>query len=241
MNVSDQNTLGLMTYSLGETSKRFIVCQQNDLFIAQESLFQNATPTRFYHHPADTFVFIIKGDIYLQQTTQQNAHHTEKETVLKTHQGIWLAAHTINNITLLTPTVELCLIRLSSTKQIEENDVFQKVSSGTVELIPGRNHIKTWPLWQGASGSIALELYPPHFKETLYYQKNATQYLLPLNGVAFISNGKKPPETCPTFGKVIIKQERRAVLNPSKESITLLSVMTAQQSKGRILVLTKPN
>ncbi|WP_418138752.1 hypothetical protein AB8616_02615 [Marinomonas sp. RS-M-Aa-14] len=118
---------------------------------------------------------------------------------------------------------------------------FKKYLLAQLSLIPGRNHIKTWPLWQGASGSITLELYPAHFKETLYYQKNATQYLLPLNGVAFISNGKKAPESCPTLGKVITKQERRAVLNPSKDSITLLSVMTAQQSKGRILVLTKPN
>jgi hypothetical protein len=238
VNLSDQNTFELMSYSLGNTSKGHIIYQQDDLFIAHEQLFQNATPTRFYHNQADTFVFIVKGELYLQQKTQQNALAVEKETVLKTHQGIWLAAHTISNITLLTPMVELCLIRLKPTRHVEENELFQKVSSGTVELIPGRNHIKTWPLWQGPSGKIVLEFYPPQYKETLYYQKTATQYLLPLNGIAFISNGKKPPEVCSMLGRIITKQERRAILNPSSKSITLLSVMTAQQSKGRILVLT---
>jgi len=241
VNTSDQNTLGLMSHSLGDPSKRFITCQREDLFVAHESLYQHATPTRFYHHQADTFVFIIKGEVYLQQKTPLSLHPTEKETVLKTHQGMWLAAQTLTNVTLLTPTVELCLIRLHSTGHIEENERFKKVSSGTVEFTPGRNHIKTWPLWQGATGKIALELYPPHYKETLYYQKAATQYLFPLNGITYVSNGKKPPEACPTLGKIICKQERRAILNPSKESITLLTVVTGPQSKGRILVLSKQN
>ena len=237
VNSSDQNTLDPMDYSLGESSKHFIIHQQDDLFIAHEHLFQNDTPSRFYHHQADTFLFVIKGELYLQQSTQQN---TEQETALKQHQGIWLEAHTINRITLLTPAVELCLIRLNNTAQPELNSSFKKVSSGTVESILGRSHIKTWPLWHGKTGQIILELYPPQFKETLYYQKAATQYLLPLNGIAFISNNKKVPKACPSFGKVIARKEPRAVLNPSSESITVLSIMTTQHTKGRILLLTKP-
>ena len=237
MNLSDQNTLDPINYSLGESSKHFIIHQQDDLFIAHEHLSQNDTPTRFYHHQADTFLFIIRGELYLQQSNQQNS---EQETALKQHQGIWLTAQTLNRVTLLTPAVEFCLIRLKKTDQTELNNSFTKVSSGTVKSVLGRSHIKTWPLWQGEAGQIALELYPPQFKETLYYQKTATQYLLPLNGIAFISNDKKVPKACPNFGKVIARKEPRAILNPSNKSITVLSIMTAQNTKGRILLLTKP-
>lgn len=237
VNITEQNTLDPMNYSLGESSKHFIIHQQDDLFIAHEYLFQTDIPSRFYHHQADTFLFIIRGELYLQQCTQQNS---EQETALKQHQGIWLTAQTINSITLLSPAVELCLIRLKNTGQAELNNSFKKVSSGTVESISGRSHIKTWPLWHGEAGQIALELYPPQFKETLYYQKTATQYLLPLTGIAFISNDKKVPKACPRYGKIIAHKEPRAILNPSNESVTVLSVMTTKNTKGRILLLTKP-
>ncbi|WP_421854023.1 hypothetical protein [Marinomonas sp.] len=240
MNLSDQNTFDPINYGLGESSKHFIIHQQDDLFVAHEHLFQTDIPARFYHHQTDTFLFIIKGELYLQQNALQNLQNNEQETALKQHQGIWLKAHTINSITLLTPAVELCLIRLKHTDQAELNSSFKKISSGTVESILGRSHIKTWPLWQGEAGQIALKLYPPQFKETLYYQKTATQYLLPLNGTAFISNEKKAPKACPSYGKIIAHKEPRAILNPSSESITVLSVMTTQNTKGRILLLTKP-
>ncbi|RBP84174.1 hypothetical protein EBI01_05215 [Marinomonas rhizomae] len=237
VNLSDQNTHDPINYSLGDSSKRLIIHQQDDLFVAHEHLFQNDTPTRFYHHETDTFLFIAKGELYLQQKMRQN---NEQETVLKQHQGVWLTAQTINSITLLTPTVELCLIRLKNANQSELNSSLKKVSSGTVDSTLGRSKIKTWPLWQGEAGHIALELYPPQFKEPLYYQKTATQYLLPLNGTPFISNNKKASKACPNYGKVIAKKEPRAVFNPSNESVTMLSVMTTQNIKGRILLLTKP-
>ena len=240
VNLTDQNTLDPMNYNLGESSKHFIIHQQDDLFIAHEHLFQTDIPTRFYHPQADTFLFLIKGELYLQQGAQQNLQSNEQETALKQHQGIWLEAHTINSITLLTPTVELCLIRLKNTEQTELRGSFKKISSGTVESILGRSHIKTWPLWHGKAGQITIELYPPQFKETLYYQKSATQYLLPLSGITFISNENKIPKPCPSFGKVLARREPRAISNPNSESITVLSVMTTQKTIGRVLLLTKP-
>ena len=237
MNLSDHNTLAPMSYSLGEPSKHTIIYQQDDLFIAHEHLFQNATPTRFYHHKDDSFLFVIKGELYLQQNTSDD----EKESALKKHQGIWLQAGSINSITLLSPTVELCLIRLQSTTKITMGSLFKKVSSGTVESTLERNKIKTWPLWQGQSEHIELELYPPHYRETLYYQKMATQYYLPLNGILYISNEQKLPTACPSLGQVIPKKTPRAILNPSSESITVLTVTTQQHSKGRVLLLKKPS
>jgi hypothetical protein len=240
VNLTDQNILDPINYNLGEASKHFIIHQQDDLFIAHEHLFQTDIPTRFYHHQADTFLFLIKGELYLQQSTQQNPQSCEQETVLKQHQGIWLTAQTINSITLLTPAIELCLIRLKKTDPAELSNSFKKISSGTVESVLGRSHIKTWPLWHGKAGQITLELYPPQFKETLYYQKSATQYILPLNGITFISNENKVPKACPSLGKVIARREPRALSNPSSETITVLSIMTAQNPIGRILLLTKP-
>ena len=237
MNLTDDKTSPLTCYSLGEPSKLTIIHQKDDLFVAHEHLFQNATPTRFYHHQADTFLFIIKGELYLQQNSPKN----EQESVLKKHQGIWLKAHTINSATLLSPTVELCLIRLPSTTKTAIGDEFKKVSSGTVESTLERNKIKTWPLWQGPSGYIALELYPPSYSETLYYQKMATQYCLPLNGIIYISNEQKPAEPCSNLGKIIPKKTPRAILNPSKHSITVLSVTTQQHTKGRVLLIKKQN
>ena len=237
LNSSDNNTLDPISYSLGENSKRLIIYQQDDLFISHEHLIQKETPTRFYHHPADTFLFLIKGELYLQQSSEQN---TEQETALKQHQGVWLVGQSTNSITLLSPTVELCLIRLNNKGRIELTNPLKKVSSGTVDSTSGRSHIKTWPLWQGEAGQIALELYPPKFKETLYYQKAATQYLLPLNSTAIITRDKNDTKACPAYGKVIAPKEPRAVLNPSNESITMLSVMTTQSTKGRVLLLTKP-
>jgi len=239
MNLADYHPLAPISYSLGEPSKHTIIHQKDDLFVAHEHLFQNATPTRFYYHQADTFLFLIKGELYLQQSAQQNTPNKEQETALKKHQGIWLKAHTVNSITLLSPTVELCLIRLQSTTKTTEKHPFKKVSSGTVESTLERNKIKTWPLWQGPSERIALELYPPHYTETLYYQKMATQYFLPLNGTIYISNEQKHPEICPSLGRVIPKKIPRAILNPSTESTTVLSITTQQHSKGRILLLKK--
>jgi hypothetical protein len=177
----------------------------------------------------------MKGELYLQQSTPKN----EQESVLKKHQGIWLKALTINSITLLSPTVELCLIRLPSTTNITKDDLLKKVSSGTVESTLERNKIKTWTLWKGVSEHIVLELYPPHYTETLYYQKIATQYFLPLNGSIYISNEQKHTDVCPDLGKVIPKKVPRAILNPSTETITVLSVTIQQHTKGRVLLLKK--
>lgn len=236
MNLSDQNTHYPIHYSLGESSERIIVHQQDDLFIAHEHLFQDATPTRFYHHPNHTFLFIMKGELYLQQNSEQN----EQEIALKKHQGIWLEALTTSTLTLLSPSVELCLIRLKETTNRLTSGLLQKVSSGTVESILGRSHIKTWPLWQSQSESISLELYPPKYSETLYYQKTATQYILPLSGTIYIADERKQPEKCSDLGKVIQQKVPRAIFNPSQESITVLSITTSQQTKGRVLLLKKP-
>jgi hypothetical protein len=220
-----------MHYCLGESSKRVIIHQQDDLCVTYEHLFQDTTPTRFYQNQTDTFCFVIKGELYLQED--------EKETALKKHQGIWLKANRINSVTLLSPNVELCFIRF---KMTDDNITkpLNKVASGTVESTLGRNHIKTWPLWQGKSGAILLELYPPHYNETLYYQKDSTQYILPLNCVAFISNDKKQPKACDVLGQVVLKKEPRAISNPSNDNIIMLSVTTSH-IKGRVLLLTKTN
>ncbi|NVK75751.1 hypothetical protein C0J08_13490 [Marinomonas sp. CT5] len=236
MRSTDQNTPNMINYSLGEFSKRLIIHHHDDLFVAHEHLFQNDTPTRFYHHNTNTFLFLIKGDIYLQQITPEKG---EEETALKQHQGIWLAAHSVNTITLLTPAVEFCLIRLNATDHIDKSELFKKVSSGTVESTVGRRQIKTWPLWQGPSGQVILELYPPQFKETLYYQKQSSQYFLPLSGTALVYNEKKSLQPFPPYGKVFKKKEPRAIFNPSSESTTVLSVTTAQPDSGRVLLLSK--
>lgn len=236
MNLSDQNIHYPIHYSLGESSERILIHQQDDLFIAHEHLFQDATPTRFYHHLDHTFLFVMKGELYLQQNTEQD----EQEVALKKHQGVWLEALTTSTITLLSPSVELCLIRLKKTADVPTAGSLKKVSSGTVESVLGRSHIKTWPLWQSHSESISLELYPPQYSETLYYQKTATQYLLPLSGDIYLSDEKKQPIKCSDLGKVIFKKAPRAVFNPSLESVTVLSITTSQRAKGRVLLLKKP-
>lgn len=217
-------------YSLNDSSsQRIIVHQQDGLCITHEHLFQEGTPTRFYQNQVDTFCFVVKGEIYLQQTSQ--------ETNIKQHQGIWLDTDTLNTATLLTPKVELCFIQFDKTKS-KAIKPLEKVSSGTVESKLGRNNLKVWPLWQGESGNIYLELYPPHYKETLYYPKVATQYILPLSGTPYISSAPNKYQACDRLGKVLFRKEPRAVLNPSNDSIITLLVTTSH-TKGRVLLLTK--
>lgn len=228
-------------YSVGENSQRFLIHQQDDLFIAHEHLFQNATPSRFYHHSADTFVFVIKGELYLSQIPEEYSHRNDEDnqTILKAHQGIWLAAQSMNKVTLLSPAVELCIVRLNPNHAIDSSDDFKKVSSGNVASLVGRNRIQVWPLWQGKTGQISLELYPPHYKETLYYEKSSTQYILPLKGHALITKDKKTAEVCPTSGKVIPQKEPRAMINPTNESIVLFSIITSKPNNGRVLLLKR--
>lgn len=231
MNPTHQNSLYPIHYSLGESSERIIIHQQDDLSITHEHLYQDATPTRFYQYQANTFCFVLKGEIYLQ--------HDNEETILKKHQGIWLHAHTVNTATLLSPIVELCLVRFKKSDNYKFTNPIKKVSSGTVESKLGRSHIKTWPLWQGNAGDISLELYPPGYTETLYYQKSATQYILSLDGTALISDREKQTKTCDHLGKVIPHKSPRAILNPNPDSIIVLSVTTSQKTKGRVLLLKK--
>ncbi|BDX03263.1 hypothetical protein MACH16_20110 [Marinomonas pontica] len=239
VNVSDQNILDPLDYDLGAPSKHLIIHQQDDLRIAHEHLFQSATPVRFYHYPANTFLFVMKGELYLQHH-QQDTESPSQETALKKHQGIWLAANSINCVNLLSASAEVCLVQFSPLHDLSDTPPpFKKMSSGSVESQTGRGQIKTWPLWEGESGQICLELYPPQYKETLYYHKKATQYFLPLNGTAFLSDKTKQTEVCPIFGKIIPHKQPRAVINPNKDSITMLSVMTPQSTKGRVLLLTR--
>lgn len=228
-------------YSVGSDSQRLLIHQQDDLFITHEYLYQNATPTRFYHHPVDTFVFVIKGELYLNQIPAGFSALSDerKQTALKAHQGIWLAGQSVNQITLLSPTVELCIVRLNPNHAIDSSDDFKKVSSGNVASLVGRNRIQVWPLWQGKTGQISLELYPPHYKETLYYEKSSTQYILPLKGHALITKDKKTAKVCPTTGKVIAQKEPRAMINPTNESIVLFSIITSKTHNGRVLLLKK--
>ncbi|MBJ7538480.1 hypothetical protein [Marinomonas transparens] len=232
-NLSNTHSLYPIQYHLGQSSQRIIIHNQNDLNISHEHLFQDDTPTRFYHYKANTFLFVLKGELYLKQD--------EQDRVIKQHQGVWLEANTVNIVTLLKASIEICLIRFKASDQSKSLDNLKKVSSGTVNFVSGRNGIKTWPLWQGDSGYIAIELYPPYYKETLYYQKAANQYLQPLNGQVFINNGKGTPQACPEIGKIITTRTPRAILNPNTESVTTLTVTTSPAEKGRVLVLTRAN
>ncbi|MEP3351142.1 MAG: hypothetical protein ABJN96_14470 [Marinomonas sp.] len=228
--MTNQNMFYPIHYSLDKSSsQRIIIHQQDDLCITHEHLFQDGTPTRFYQNQVDTFCFIIQGEIFLQKDKQ--------ETSVKKQQGIWLDALSLSKVTLLTPKVELCFIHFNKVKNKEAKPL-EKVSSGTVESESGRNHIKVWPLWQGESGSISLELYPAHYYETLYYQKVATQYILPLSGTAYIASNTKEHQACDSLGKVLLKKEPRAISNPSADSIIVLLVTTSH-TKGRVLLLTK--
>ncbi|QRV23585.1 hypothetical protein [Marinomonas foliarum] len=239
VNATAQNTSPPLDYSLGEASKRIIVHQQDDLLIIHDHLVQDVTPTRFYHNPVDTFLFLLKGEVYLQQYESSNVQNIAEEITLKKHQGIWLNANTINSVTLLTPRVELCLIRLSTSVNTKSTHPFEKISSGTVELQLGRNQIKVWPLWETEHGRIALELYPTKYNETLYYHKAATQYFLPLNGSAVFMSKSKTPTSCPSIGKVVPPKEAVAILNPGDQNSIVLSVMTKDYSEGRVHLLTR--
>ncbi|WP_137169492.1 hypothetical protein [Marinomonas sp. FW-1] len=239
MNATVQNTSNPLDYSLGETSKRIIVHQQDDLLIIHDHLFQDVTPTRFYHDQADTFLFIIKGEAYLQQYAPNNVQTIVEEITLKTHQGIWLNADTINSVTLLTPRVECCLIRLSNSMNSQPTQPFTKISSGTVESQLGRNQIRIWPLWETEIGRISLELYPAKYKETLYYHKTTTQYFLPLGGSTLLLSKSKTPTACPSIGKVIPPKEAVAILNPGNQNSIVLSVMTKHYNQGRVHLLTR--
>ncbi|MCV2402335.1 hypothetical protein OFY17_05470 [Marinomonas sp. C2222] len=220
-------------YSLGEPSERVIILQDDELYITHEYLYQTATPTRFYQYEKDTFCFVIKGSIYLKQN--------DKETALKEQQGVWLGARELNIATLLSPSTEICLIQFKKSHSNNAAIPLQKVSSGTVESVVGRNHTQSWPLWQGQLGRISLELYPPHYTEPLYYQKEATQYLLPLNGKVLISDKKTKMEECDALGKVFFKKVARAIANQSTTSVIALSITTSQRSsKGRVLILKRP-
>ncbi|NLQ16105.1 hypothetical protein HGG82_00525 [Marinomonas sp. M1K-6] len=236
MGLFDQQTLYPISHSIGSISQRIIIHQQDDLFIAHEHLYQSDTPTRFYQHYADTFLFVIKGELYLQQ----DAAKETKETLLKAQQGIWLTATSINTMTLLSAMVELCLLHLSVTKQPENALPFNRVSTGTVERIEGKNRVRSWPLWQGQSGSVAIQTYPPHYTEALCYQQDVTQYLLPLNGRVLLSDHNGVNQECSKQGEIIFKKTPRAILNPNSKSITLLTVTTPHPIKGRVLLLKNP-
>lgn len=239
MNAIAQNTSNPLDYSLGEASKRIIVHKQDDLLIIHDHLFQDATPTRFYHDQADTFLFLIKGEVYLQQYESSNAQDVSEEITLKEYQGVWLNTDTINSVTLLTARVELCIVRLAPAVNTKPSHSFKKISSGTVESQLGRNQIKVWPLWETEIGRISLELYPAKYKETLYYHKTATQYFLPLNGsIVFLSKSKELT-ACPSTGKIIPPKQAIAILNPENQNSIVLSVMTKQYSEGRVHLLTR--
>lgn len=234
-----KNTSNPLDFSLGEKSKRIIVHQQDDLLIIHDHLFQDMTPTRFYHVPANTFLFIITGEIYLQQHRSSSIQDIAEETNLKKHQGIWLNAGTINSVTLLTAKAELCLVRLTPTTNTQFTHPFKRVSSGTVESQQGRNDITVWPLWETELGKISLDLYPAKYKETLYYHKTATQYFLPLGGLTLLLAKSRNPAACPSIGKIIPPKEAVAILNPENQNNIVLSVMTKQHNKGRVHILTR--
>lgn len=220
-----------LRYSLGESSERVIILQDEGMCVTHEYLHQTTISTRSYQYQTDTFCFVIKGSVNLKRNHQ--------ETTLKEHQGIWLKAKTQNTATLLSPRAELCFIKFKGCYSSEKSPL-HKVSPGKIKAVTGKNHTKSWTLWQDKLGKISLELYPPGYIEPLYYQKEATQYILPLNGKVAVSNKQTKFKDCGSLGQVFFKKTVRSLSNPNTTSAVVLSITNQPSSKGRVLVLQSP-
>lgn len=217
-------------YRLEEGSRSVIVLQEEQLCVKHERLIQSTTPTRFYHAQDNTFLFILKGEMHLKCD--------QAETILKPHQGTLLPTKQVVLGTLLSPAIELCLVRFINTQaSVSEPPQFKKLSTGTSHSSVERNGITAWPLWGAKEGVISIMLYPPQHKETPYYYKQTDQYLLALDNSIAISIDKGEFKECAKTGCFVPKKVRRAFFNPHDKSTPVLSVTTPYPEKGRVLVL----
>lgn len=229
--MENENPAFPLSFDIGHESKKTLVYRNAEQFIYHEALFQNATPNRFYYFSSPTFLFLLKGEIVLQQN--------QNEQILKQHQGIWIPLNQTHIATLLSAQAILCLVSFPKIKPQEIGETFSKLSSGLMEPKKGRNGVTIWTLWQGSEGLINIESYPAHYKESPYYQRQANQYLLPLNGTLFIAKDKHSPIELKSTGEFIRKRLPRAILNHHHEPIIALSITTPYPEKGRVLVLSK--
>ncbi|AEF54278.1 hypothetical protein [Marinomonas posidonica] len=233
---ADHNTtLPVIQYPLYGESKRSIIHQQEDVLIVHEHLNQAATPSRLYRPADNCFCFVIKGEVHLQ---------SEQQAVnLKPHQAVWLPTQQSSVLTLLTPNVILCTIQFTKVTLANQPQTLQKISTGTVDSKLEKKHIQVWPLWEGNTARICIEKYPAHYSETLYYQKAASHYLLPLKGSAYLARRNAAAIPCTQFGQFIPAREASAIINPEEDHLILLTVIISKQQKlkGRVIVLNRPD
>lgn len=230
MQQTSKMMLANINYKLGKNANARIVhhCDQTQILL--ETLNQSSNPTRFYHAFEETFLFVLKGELFLKKN--------QDDILLKSHQGTLLPRDTTIIATLLQPNVELCFIKFLKAPPSAEECYFKKVSSGTVQAQPSRLGMMIWPLWQGKQGMIAINLYPAGYNEPSYYHKETQQFLLPLNGELSASINKQPPKPISEQGLFFTKRIPKSVLNLQQESIAALCVFTPFPEKGRIILLS---
>ncbi|SBS33694.1 hypothetical protein MSP8887_01990 [Marinomonas spartinae] len=219
-------------YSLGKEAHAILLHHCNNLRVRLETLTQASNPTRFYHGFQHTFLFVLKGEVFLK--------HGQEDMLLKMHQGTLLSKLNTTIATVLTPQVEICVITFFREPNTVSESDFKKVSSGTVEALPERLGVTSWPLWRGKSGTVSINLYPAHYKESTYYHKSTEQFLLPLSGEPLeISTNMQTAKKLSESGLFIEKQTPKAFYNISDNSVAVLSIYTPHPEKGRVMLLSK--
>lgn len=220
-------------YHLGKEAHAILLHHCDNLRVRLETLTQATNPIRFYHGFQHTFLFVLKGEVFLK--CQQ------EDMLLKMYQGVLLPKLNTTIATLLTPQVEICVITFFREPNTVNENEFKKVSSGTVEALPERLGVTSWPLWHGRNGAVSINLYPAHYKESTYYHKNTGQFLLPLNGESLmVSTCMKAAKKLSVHGLFIAQKTPKAFYNISDNSTTVLSIYTPYPEKGRVMLLAKP-
>jgi len=220
-------------YHLGKEAHAILLHHCDNLRVRLETLTQATNPIRFYHGFQHTFLFVLKGEVFLK-CQQENR-------LLKMHQGVLLPRRHTTIATILTPQVEICVITFFREPNSDCESDFKKVSSGTVEASAERLGVTSWPLWQGKNGAISINLYPAHYKESTYYHKNTGQFLLPLHNDSLkVSTHMKTAEPLSDHGLFIAKQTPKALYNTTDKSASVLCIYTPYPEKGRVMLLAKP-
>lgn len=217
---------------IGIDGSRNLIDSTDSISVFHEQLLQEEVQQRFYRYPKDTYVYLLKGQAYLNDA--------ESEVLLKENQGLWLQANKVYRLVCLSSQVDLLIIHCPITNSADSFTAYLKPhSSGSGKRISSKSPVNRWILSQHPQVHIELESIPANYNEHLHYHRQSNQIIVNLNEHLIIEHDHKWLALRKFRGYIINSKTRHKIINPMNKISHVLSIYTPPQKKDRVLVVSK--
>lgn len=182
--------------------------------------------------PYDGVLFLSDGQVFLQTESE--------EITLKANQAVWVQHLLPLRLVTIAPFSRFFVVCFN--QQTSRQDArLERFASGTESKKQLPTGVTLWTASDQTLAKVQWQMLPAHYQEPMYYVREATQFILPINS----NNGlqvhfdAQSHETVTKDGLIVSANRSHSLCNHSDRPLTLLSIIAPYPRPERILKLTR--